>query len=612
MSIKILPKEVYMKIAAGEVVTNPAAVVKELIENSIDAKSDSIYLEIKSGGTESILIRDDGFGISEEDMYKAIQPHSTSKIEKWEDLLDLNSFGFRGEALASICAVSHMYFSSRNSESEFGVRMFFQGGQFIEKKNIPMNIGTEIEIRNIFYNVPARRKFLKSPSAEGRKVVDIVDRFLISNPKIGFRVLKDEKTLYDLKPEPFRDRVCRIMQTAKSDELIEVFHDEQEIKIHGFIFPPSINKPNRSGIITFVNGRYVKDMMLYSAVTSAYAKTIENSRYPISIIMIDIPSDTVDVNIHPQKLEVKFSESELVYSSIVKSIKAALGSKPMRMNFKSMEDLFPSKNKTDIFSDRIKINVQNDILKKDSRHTFFENKAEIDSKSMTTSKTTDNNFKPTDMFSYDAPADNSNEVSEYTEKPFSFVGRECDHKFEFLCIADKRYIIGEKNGELLIVDFHAAHEAVIFRELKIAKSVPISQSLMIPIDFKCDMSFMETARSRKKRINLLGFDFKAYGDTVSIDKIPDFQSISSAETTFKEIVEELRMLEIEEETLVFDRIFATMACRSAFKTGDLISKKDAEDLLKKIEEYNIFSCPHGRPVRFSISFDELDRYFKRI
>jgi len=619
MPINILPEEVFMKIAAGEVVTNPAAVVKELIENSLDAETTLITLEITNGGNESIIIRDNGKGMEETDLKKCILPHSTSKIAKWEDLLDLNTFGFRGEALASICAVSHMYVSSKTSESEFGTRISYQGGVLTEEKKVSMNVGTEIEVRNIFYNVPARRKFLKSPGSEGRKIIDIVERFLISNPDIGFKIIKDGKIIYDVKPEELNDRLSHIYKNVKTSQLLEVnYVSEDLISIVGYTTPPNIFRPNRNGITFFVNGRYVKDGFLYSAISKGYGNTLEKGKFPVSVLMLSVPPNTVDVNIHPQKLEVKFSNSETIYSSIIRGIKAALGSKPIKLEINSEKDVFSNliKNSvrgTDYYSqskiNEEKIRIQDSI--------FRDNLA--DRKKVTEKNNNNFIFDSTTEVKEDQN-EISYEVIEKDETTFFKNKNNDTHilpisknpEFKYLCTANKRYIIGEENDEFVIIDFHAAHEAVIFHDLKNNRNSVTSQSLLIPIVFSAEASFLETSRIRKKRLNMLGFDFKITENEIVIERIPVFIHINSAQITFIDVVNELSFLEIEEESQVFDRVFSTMACRSALKSGDFISREDAEILVNKMYERNVFSCPHGRPVKFSLSFHELDNYFKRV
>jgi len=570
MNIHVLPPDVYMKISAGEVVSGPFSGVKELVENSIDSGSKNICVSFKKGGLDSFSVLDDGFGMTPEEMKLAVLPHSTSKINDWEDLLTIGTFGFRGEALASISSVSETYIFSKTETAETGIRIFWRGGIPIEEKKVPMNRGTEVEVRNLFFNVPARRKFLKSSSYEGRKIIEVCESFILSNPEISFLIKKDGTEFVSFKAQLFVERIRSFFKGIPKESIVFFENRIEPFKLKGVFALPGFDRPNRSGIYIFVNKRYIKNSLVFSAIDSGFEKVFDRKRFPVIVLFIDVPSDQVDVNIHPQKLEVKFSNSEAVFAMINRGIKEALGEKSF---------IIPNK----VFSE--KNEISNLTEKTSSENRFFQAK-NIPSKIDSIEKAFDT-FKIIESFSYSdkQKEENTDINSSLNETP------PAHDKFMFLGIAGKRYLLFEIDDGIELVDFHAAHERILFDDLKGGKRKINSQNILIPQELHLDKISKEVIVEQKSQINKLGFYFELLEDSVSISAAPDLIRPSDVKQVFSELLEDFRIAEIEGEKKVFDRAFSTIACHIAFRTGEMMGESEASEIYRILIERKIFFVP---------------------
>ena len=311
--IKLLPEKLINKIAAGEVVERPASIVKELLENAIDAKSDKIKIEIKDGGKKLIKITDNGEGLSMDDLFLAFERHATSKISTFDDLFNIQTLGFRGEALPSIAAVSKVKAMAKEESSDTGAEIIIEGGIVKKVSEIAMNRGFTIEVKDLFFNTPARLKFLKKSSTEYFHIESVIKRFLIANPHVGFTIINNNRTKYYNKTAKLSDRIEQIYGTKISSFLLPFRIDEHEFSVHGYITPPEITSPSSYDINVFLNGRYIRDRTVYMAVRDAFKGKIFDKRFPYVFIFLEIPYDKVDVNVHPAKLEVKFQNEKRIY-----------------------------------------------------------------------------------------------------------------------------------------------------------------------------------------------------------------------------------------------------------------------------------------------------------
>ncbi|MDK2946094.1 MAG: mismatch repair protein MutL [Geotoga sp.] len=561
--IKKLPPSVVSKIAAGEVVAGPYSVVKELIENSIDAKATSIEIEIASGGKNYIKVKDNGIGMSKEDLILSIEEHSTSKIEDFEDIYNLQSYGFRGEALSSIAKVSRIIIISNNGEESN--RLEAIGGKIKSIEPYPTNeTGTTIEVYDLFFNVPARRKFLKSPQTEKRLVTEFVEKFILANPEIGFIFKSDNEVIYNVKPSTLIERFNLIFPEVKE------FTEIKGKFVHGIISSPNYYRKNRTGQIFFVQKRYVQDKMLYYIFENGYGEALNN--HPYGVLFIDVPPRLVDVNVHPQKLEVKFSDPNLIYSDIIRSVREGV------KKFVSKEIFVSEKS-------REQININTNTLSNQSQNFIKESYQK---------------YRTFDKF--------GNEVKQYSSL-FDVAKKNIELKEDIL-ILKKRYVLFEGEDGIYIMDFHAAHERVLYEDIlkKLNEKIEVID-LIVPIQIKVGKSLKEIVKEKIEEFESTGFKINILENEIKILSIPSFIKLSDVEDIFREIIDELRLPTEHPKNL--KHIIADKACKSAVKTGYDIKHEEAKKLIDEVLKRGITTCPHGRPLFLKISFSELDKYFER-
>ncbi len=612
-----------MKIAAGEVVTSSASVVKELIENSIDAHATSIRVEIKNGGRDSIIISDNGKGIPSGELKLAVEPHATSKIGQWDDILNLSTYGFRGEALASVASVSEMYLSSKTDDEDVGRKIYFRGSVPVEESTSVMNRGTEIEIRNLFFNVPARRKFLKSPQTESRYVLDTIEKFILSNPEVAFQFIRDGKVIYDIKPESVEKRISRILKVKDSGNLIKVDYTDSGFTVYGAVTSPQVNRPNLTGVTLFVNMRYVKDSVVYGAIKGFFAPLMSKGRYPLAVLFITVPTDTVDINVHPQKLEIKYSDGGAVFRVVKKALNNAFNNYALAINVGQLN----TKEDTDYVNEKpaeqMGFKQNRETVASDCDSSVFTREAIYDERAKDFSLPikkekgfVSKEHKRMDTSEIIDSLKRESVVENSDDRPGSHIHSNKKERIfsdrRILGIVDRRYIVVEEMDGLTLIDFHAAHERVLFEKIKKKEKKLFIQKLLNPIVIETDKAAIEILRHKKQKFEELGFDYHIIEDeSLEITGIPNLIDKKQVEEVFTEIIDELRLLELEKESKVLDHVYATIACHNAFRTGDFVNESEAEELIRQMDEYEVFSCPHGRPVRFSLSFSKLDSFFKR-
>jgi len=593
LAIKKLPQEIYMKIAAGEVVTSAGSVVKELIENAIDSGATTIRLEIKNGGKDTIKVSDNGGGISSQDIYLAVQPHATSKIEHWDDILDLDTFGFRGEALSSIASVSEFYLFSKTQDSDTGISLFYRGSQLVEEKRIPMNRGTTVEVRNLFFNVPARRKFLKTSASESRYVLDVLEKFLLSKPDVAFEMIRDGNRVYSCLKEPLKIRIQNVLKVNDPNQLLDVNHQQGAFSVVGAVSSPELSRPNMTGITTFVNERFVKDPIVYAAVRDFFTPLLGKGRYPVAVLFMTIPKSEVDINVHPQKLEVKYSESSTVYSLIKNALKSAFSNQSMQI-----KEAFSTLNSTN----------QNHPVK-----SFQSQDRQLGHRAEYVKDIHMNEYSPGLLYKSQRQPQILQPIldqPDFTKQPVSDK-QTIFSSDKILGIANKRYIVMEDATGLVLVDFHAAHERVLYEKIRKSEKKLLIQKLLEPLSIEIDTASNQILQEQTEAFASLGFCYELNKGSVKITGIPNIIKQQDAVDVLLEIIDEFRVTELEKESQVYDHIYATIACHHAFRTGDFITLEQARELLKEMKDYEVFSCPHGRPVKYKLSFSQLDDYFKR-
>lgn len=598
MRIHELPTDVVRKIAAGEVVTGCFSVVKELVENSIDAGASLVEIEIKAGGKEYIMVRDNGSGMTNQEAKLAIKPHTTSKISSIEDLDSLITFGFRGEALSTIASVSRMRLSTAADSEELGTILEIAGGSVTGQKPFSGSNGTLVEVFDLLYNTPARRKFLKSASIEGRMVTEMIQRFILAFENVDFVYSRDSQTVFDTRGAgSLQDRIALIYPGISTRDLIPVSGNSGEINVSGYVTLPSRTRKNRMGENIFVNGRYVRQFELNYALERGYGETLQKGNFPFAVLFIDIDPQEVDVNIHPQKLEVKFASTAAVLDEVKRAVRSAIkGAGHFTINIVHSEENITGsseerKDASEIYQDR---EVSNHGFKHPWRNQkVFDNNA---SDTYTQSRFDRHLFRSL------VPA---GEREGSPEKEKSGEG-----KVSFIGVFGERYLIAESEDGLMLIDQHAAHERIIFEALKESKRIA-PQNLLMPLELNLERSRMDLVIAREETLKKLGFTFDFVNDKIIMVSIPQVMGVEGVVDMLEEILDEMRLEGLEDPKTVFDNLLASIACKAAIRTGNRLDIGQAEELFEELRRKNLLVCPHGRPISMVIRLEDLDRYFSR-
>lgn len=576
--IEVLPEAIAQKIAAGEVIERPASVVKELMENAIDAGSTEIVVELQSGGLQLIRVADNGEGMVPEDVPLALQRFATSKIRQPEDLYAIQTMGFRGEALPSIASVSQLILKTRHASSMVGTKVFCEGGQITQISEIGFPIGTEVEVRQLFYNFPVRRKFLKSIRTELRYCLLLFHRISLAYPSITFRFFHDSRRLEEyLRSESFMVRIEAIFGKEISKQLKPFQSEDGDYFIEGFVSPPTVLRGDREGISIYVNRRYIRDRILSKAVIEAYRHYLPNNKYPLAILFIRLPPSSVDVNVHPTKAEVKFKDPEKVYHAVFSAIRRTLEETSPPVQEISFER---SKGKTPIREYQERFSFQ-PSLKSDAQPS--------------------------------REALNLLEVREGKE-----IEWESSKGVSYRILGQLwgTYILCETEEALVIIDQHAAHERILFEQFKKhyeAKSLP-SNPLLVPILVELSLEEELLFETTKEVFESIGFEMEPVGERLyAIRSIPSFVEPKEAERQVKEMLEELSFFRKGGEgTAALQILLVSLACHSAIRANRALKREEIEALLADLSPFNpSLTCPHGRPIFFFLSFGEMNRKFKR-
>ena len=650
--IKILSDDLVSKIAAGEVVERPASVVKELLDNAIDSGANHITIEIEEGGIKKILVADNGTGMSKEDAELAFKPHATSKISTEEDLLNINSYGFRGEALSSISAVSKVTLKTRPSADNLGTEIKIEGGKTVSVAETGAPAGTSILVEELFYNIPARIEFLKSPQAEYRAILDITDAHAIANPKIGFTLTNNGRTVYSFpKDHQMDDRLREIFGIDTFEKLLPIFFEHPHIEIYGFAGKPEIATENKKQQYIFVNGRRIFDKSIAFAVKEAYSSLIAKDAYPLYTVFIDVPANIVDVNVHPRKEEVKFSNSQLIFNSVKDSIKKALdranltpgsqhaagtagssGFPPYSSPFGEPPPLSPT------YGSPFGSKPAGGFSKGSSYNSPWPKPAPARGKpSISKPPAFNSPYKPPasggfgtgqnqagsppfgsppkdpfgfDDFGYDYP-------------PYGSQGQQAGMDLNTqnssnIMQIHNLYVISEAETGIMVYDQHALHERIIYERLKAAhgeqKEEGNIQMLLTPIVVNLSVQEAEIINEYITTLEEAGFKIENFGGhSYKITQVPAILADKDLKILIHELIEDLENTEgLKEIDSKSDKMLTYLACRTAYKSGDLIPQEEISAMIEKLNTAEIpYTCPHGRPLKVEITFSELEKMFKR-
>lgn len=633
--INVLPKEIYQLIAAGEVVERPSSVVKEMIENSLDAGAKNITLEIKNGGSTYIRITDDGCGIERDDVRKVFISHATSKISKKDDLNSIGTLGFRGEAMASISAVSKVELLTKAENEEIGTRYEIAGGEELEFDDAGCPNGTTIVVRDIFFNTPARMKFLKKDVTEGNQVAGIVDRMAISHPEISFRFIRDGKqVLITSGNGDLKSTVYSVLGKEMSDSLMSVDYSFNDMRITGFVSKPTASRKSRAGQYFYINNRIVKSKTAMAALEQAYKNTIMVGRFPACVLNIELNPAQVDVNVHPAKTEVRFANEKPIFDLVYYAVKTAIE------NDRTVKEVEFKENP--IYRQEPKNVYQNNDNKSfQAKFDFFKKKDEPPSQQVIKTKPREDFWqveapKPEYKIArdenpkarvdinieYEEPEEISTAKSEDALKEQDIekvvITDEKDNEnfipnFKLIGEAFKTYLIVEIENELYFIDKHAAHERMNFERFR-AQATVETQMLLAPVVVNLTKDEFIAISENVELIKKCGFELEEFGESqIIVRAIPSLVDGDSVKDLMLEIAQKL----LEHKTDILpdkiDWIYHSASCRGAVKAGDYTSRQEQEMFVKKLLSMpNIRFCPHGRPVFIKMGKYDIEKQFGRV
>lgn len=621
--INVLPKQVAELIAAGEVVERPSSVIKELVENSIDAGATVITVEIKNGGISYMRITDNGCGIANEDVPLAFLRHATSKIKVDNDLNSISTLGFRGEALAAVSSVSKVEMLTKTEAEQSGTHYVIEGSEEKEYSIAGCPDGTTIIIRDLFYNTPARMKFLKKDVSEANACAAVIDRIALSHPEVSFKFIRDGKqTLSTMGDGKIKSAVYSVLGREFSNSLIEVDGEQNLVSVTGLICKPVACKPTRNNQFTFLNGRLVRSGTVIAAVEQAYKNSAMIGKFPSFVLYIKLPFDSVDVNVHPAKTEVRFSDEKRIFDSVYVAVKNALSKGDTRPEVKISQPTFNrfERMTTEEFRQTaIKTEPQspkNEVIKTESTplsttpstHPVFRSQQKTDFVN-NYSYTTIEQTKPQPIIPKTS-VDIKKEIEEIKDPQTEDVAEEP----EIIIIGEafKTYIIAQMGDSVFMIDKHAAHERIIFNKLKNERKIEV-QALLTPVTVMLPKEEYNAVIGNTDLLLESGFEIEDFGNnSVVVRAIPSTligEDISNLLSEAAESLINTRTVETERE----ENLFHTVACKAAIKAGNKTSALEMLELAKKVLlSKDVMYCPHGRPVAYEIKKRELEKQFGRI
>lgn len=580
--IRVLDEKVINRISAGEIVERPVSVVKELIENSIDAHPASIRLDIESGGKKSIVVKDNGSGMSHDDAFLAVERHATSKLHSERDLLGIATMGFRGEALASIASVSRLRLVTSDASEDFGMEIVVEGGILRKSERVAMVRGTLVEVRNLFYNVPVRRKFLKGAEIESGYIQELVVRLALAFPSIGFTYTEDGRLKMDTPPVTSTfERIHTLYSKDVRDNLIEVDYSLEEAQVRGYVARPPYARSTMRSVLTFVNGRSVRDRLINAAVTRAFSNLMERGRYPLAILFIEVPPEEVDVNVHPQKSEVRFVKSKQIFDMILDGVHQALMGAPFNPPPGPRESLFPRPPLTPI-----------------PRYFERESNGFASSESAEIAQPTTENFNHSPCLQENLASERFSSLGIMGRLPNSFLVLHSDH-------------------ELVIMDHHAAHERILFDSLKRSEqdgAPPESQDLLIPVVLEYSPVEARILAGHLSILAEVGFRIEEFGENDFVVKgVPVWLKNPDFGGFFSDLVEVMLNTGVRgDPSMLREELLKSMACRASVKESGSMEPEKIRTLLRELDRSgSVEVCPHGRPFIVRFPFDEIRRKMGR-
>ncbi len=624
--IHVLDSDIANKIAAGEVVERPGSVVKELVENAMDAGAGNITVEIRNGGITYIRVTDDGSGMSREDARCCFLRHATSKIQNIADLYAIETLGFRGEALAAISAVSRIEMIT-STGSGSGTRLILEGGKETECLETGAPRGTTMIVKDLFFNTPARMKFLKSDRSEGGFIAALMDRLAISNPQISFKLIQDGKTsLSTTGNGKLLDVIYAVLGKEVTKGMLQAESELQQVRVSGYVGQPEVTRPNRNFQLCYINGRLVRSQTVFAAIDQAYRNHLFHGRHAVCVISISLPFGLVDVNVHPSKMEVKFSNEKLIFEAVYYAIKGALNKQTLLQADQPVQKPSAPAQTTRLETREIRPEADRfgavAILEKPQpleprpAAPIQENKQESE-------PALEEYFvsaPPKASFQFGA-AHSMHETPAVAETPAQPVQQELlptkeEVRYRYIGEVFKAYLLVESGDHLYLIDKHAAHERMIFDRLlrEARENKRATQAMLVPERIQLSPDEMEFALEHQAELEDAGFELSAFGDKqILLRSRPVCLTGEAAAEAFEEILSSWMQGGQADRTERENVALKTVACKAAIKAGNINDSEELRALVcRLIEEDDIHQCPHGRPVLISYSRKSIEKAFKRI
>lgn len=633
--VKLLDQNTANQIAAGEVVEKPASVVKELVENALDAGAGKIDVTIFEGGTQYIRVADDGSGMTEANAKLAVLRHATSKIRAAEDLMSLHTLGFRGEALPSIASVSNFQLLTRPADEEFATSIRIDGGEQTECQQTGGQAGTTVIVENLFFNVPARRKFLRTNATEGRYINELLTRLALSRPDVRFKLVSNDKEVLSTPGNgSLFDAITALYGKKVSDELLKVDFTGTDVKITGYIGKPTLLKGTRQWQTFMVNGRIINNRMMSKAIDHAYQSQVPKSGFPFAVLMVEVDTHTIDVNVHPQKSEIKFSDDSVIYKAMYKALTDAL-TKPMSAKPQQALDLLPDSELAvfkpvgqGIITDGMPLPKQQSVPKPapvqqpkpayaDIFKTVPAHEPQPEPVQSEVWKQVEYTYTPPKT----EPVYTINEVREEFKKQdevaanvIDFTGTDSETENIWpIGQVDKTFIIAQSEDTLYLIDQHAAHERILYDKFVNAHNNIPAQTMLMPLYIDVTAHDTEIIEKHREDFSRLGVDIESAGETLlRVSSLPADIKADGAEDFIREITKMLSEMKNISPSDLRQNMLHMMACKAAIKAGEVLNMRQMRQLIIDLcNTEHPFTCPHGRPCMIEISSAELYKMFKR-
>ena len=665
--IALLSQETIDKIAAGEVIERPSSVVKELVENAIDAGASAITVEIKEGGISFIRITDNGCGIEHDEVPLAFLRHSTSKIKSAEDLMCVHSLGFRGEALSSIAAIARVELITKTFDALTGTRYLIEGSKEVAMEEIGAPDGTTFLVKDLFYNTPARRKFLKSAQTEGTYISDMLEKLALSHPDISFKYINNNQTrLHTSGNGNRKDLIYHIYGRDIAASLLEVNYESELFSVNGFIGKPVINRGNRNYENYFINGRYIKSSILSKAIEEAYKNFLMQHQYPFTVLYFTFPSETLDVNVHPTKMELRFGNNQEIYKQLCDALYGVLSHRELipdvpvdekkaesaakRVYKESIPEPFEKRrineiqNKNHVATSSYKPVVPKPVIARENTNTFSEgktghmadsgvkiipvgetkvmglnefpkSKSEVPEVSLPETPNVSQQLPESSTSTIEPPLEHTEQMTLEQMAP-DFLTRDAKKKHRNIGHLFQTYWLIEYEDKLYIIDQHAAHEKVLYERTmaRLKEKEYTSQAISPPIVLSLDAKEQEMLERYRKDIEQLGYEIENFGGReYMISAVPDNLFSIDMKDLFIEMLDDFSNLTGRETPdLIMEKV-ASMSCKAAVKGNDALSLPEIDALIEELLTLDHpFNCPHGRPTIIAMSKYEIEKKFKRI